>query len=130
METIKQIIELTAKEVNKNKNLWHYLGDFLDKFYAQYTTKEERYELVKDEPEYYDNISEITYAFIAGAVHKICWDYWVEVPTWVMKKKYFLEKPYFSLNAQGDLRLVLLAESPIPFRMRNIFTSENTLDRV
>ncbi len=130
MYTIKEMIRMVAENKCKTKNLWNYFGYFLDYLYNSDTTKEGRYELVKDEPEEFDNISERTYAFIAWSVHKICWDYDVELPKWPFKKKYFLEKTYFSMDAQGDLRLVLLAESPIPFRMRHIFTSANTLDRV
>ena len=130
MYTIKDIIRLTAANTESKVNLWTYLGDFLDLFYSKERTTDERYQLVEDEPEAFDNIEETTYAFIAGTVHKISMEYGVQRPTWVMNKKYFLEKPYFSLNAKGNLRLVLLSESPIPIRMRHIFTSENTLDRI
>ena len=130
MYTIKEIFRMTSANAEEKVNLWTYLGDFLDFFYSKERTTDERYQLILEEPETFDNIEATTYAFLAGAVHKISMDYGVQRPAWVMKEKYFLEKPYFSLNAKGNLRLVLLAESPIPFRMRHIFTSENTLDRI
>jgi hypothetical protein len=128
--TIKEVIELTAKNTNPKVNMWIYFGDFLDHFYSESRTTKERFELVREEPEQFENIEERDYAFISGAVQKICSDYEVEIPEWVFKEKYFLTYPYFALDAQNELRLVLLAESPFEFRMRNIFTTANTLDRV
>lgn len=34
------------------------------------------------------------------------------------------------MNAKGGLRNILLMESPGEFKMRNMYVSENTLDRV
>jgi len=49
---------------------------------------------------------------------------------WVFKEKYFLKEPMFALNAKGDLRTILLVESPNEFLVRNIFVSNNCLQRV
>mgnify|MGYP000111893959 CR=1 FL=1 len=130
MNSIKNIVDLISNNNNINLNLWHYLGDFLDYFYSSDRTTEERFNLVLHEPIIYDALTKKDYAFLAGTVHKVCHDYHVRPPEWVIKDDYFLERPYFSVNAKGNLRLVLLIESPPEFRMRNIFTSENTLDRV
>ena len=134
--TIKEIIDLTAQsEFDRNSKdafsmLWLYLGDFLDFFYSSRRTTDERQRLVEEEPDRHTVIPETTYAFIAGAVHKICSDYSVPVPKWTFNDIYFLKEPYFSLNAKGNLRVSLLAESPVQFRARHIFTSANTLERV
>lgn len=130
MNTLKDIVSLVALGKDTNLNLWHYLGDFLDYFYHSDRSQEERFSLVKDEPEEYNNISQKDYAFLAGVAHKLCREYGIRPPEWVIKDKYFLDSPYFSGEAKGNLRLVLLVESPVEFRMRNIFTSENTLVRV
>lgn len=129
MITMKELVQLVSSNQNENINLWHYLGNFLDAFYYPALTSEERFALVADEPDQYENITQRDYAFLAGTVHKICLDYKVRPPEWVIKPKYFLDKPVFSLDAKGTLRIVLLVESPYEFRMRNIFTSANTLDR-
>lgn len=70
------------------------------------------------------------YAFIAGAVEKLCNDSKIKPPEWVFKVKYFLKDPMFSLDAKGRLRLILLVESPNEFVVRNIFVTENCLQRV
>lgn len=131
MYTLKELVELYCQEKNPDINLWHYIGDFLDYFYSDVRTSEERLSLVSDEPqEGCTKLSDKDYAFIAGLVHKISFDYAFKPPEWVIKDIYFLKEPYFSNNAKGKLRLVLLVESPYEFRMRNIFTSANSLDRV
>jgi hypothetical protein len=105
-----------------------HLGNFLDDFYRN--SKTIRIDMVKDEPEYFKTISKQTYAFLAGAVEKLCNDSGLEPPDWVFKEKYFLKDPMFALDAEGMLRLVLLVESPNEFVVRNIFVTENCLQRV
>jgi len=63
-------------------------------------------------------------------VEKLCNDSELEPPAWVFKEKYFLKDPMFALDAKGMLRLVLLVESPNEFVVRNIFVTENCLQRV
>ncbi|RJO61152.1 hypothetical protein C4544_03620 [candidate division WS5 bacterium] len=67
---------------------------------------------------------------MSGAVEKLCNDSELEPPAWVFKEKYFLKDPMFALDAKGMLRLVLLVESPNEFVVRNIFVTENCLQRV
>jgi hypothetical protein len=122
---IKEVIELTAKNPREFEI---YLGDFLDNFYI--TNNKEKKGLVLEEPDNFKNVSRQTCAFIASAVEKLCNDYEITPPDWVFKDKYFLKEPMFSLNAQGDLRIILLVESPNEFLVRNIFVPENCLQRV
>jgi hypothetical protein len=132
MLTVKEIFQeiSTVDPTNRQSVLWLHLGNFLDYFYKPSRTSDERLHLLVDEPQEYPDIPETTYAFIAATVHKLCNDYALTPPPWVFNKKYYLKKPYFSLNAKGDLRLILIAESPVQFKMRHIFTSANTLERV
>jgi hypothetical protein len=132
MLTIKNIFDeiSTIDPISRQSILWLYLGNFLDYFYHKNRTPEERLSLLTDEPEEYSIIPQTTYAFIAATVHKLCCDYVLQPPPWVFYDKYYLKEPYFSLNAKGDLRLILIAESPVQFKMRHIFTSANTLERI
>lgn len=116
--------------VNEGKKFELLFGDFLDYFYDSDRTSEERFVLIKDEPVRYDSVQQRDYAFLAATAHTLALEYKLIVPDWVMKDFYFLEKPYFALDAKGDLRIVLLLESPPCFRIRNIFVSENVLSRV
>ena len=51
-------------------------------------------------------------------------------PLWFYDEKFFLKTPLFAMNAQGILRLVLMIESPVEFKMRNIYVSKNVLERM
>lgn len=108
---------------------WLYLGNLIDHFNGYSLTDEERYKLIEKEPKCYPSFEDWQYAFIAGAVQKMCAPLLFYSPPWVYKDKYFLKEPHFSLNSKGGLQAILLFESPKEFRMRNVFTSANTLDR-
>lgn len=131
IDTLAKALETVANSESDNYwiDFWYYFGDFLDFFYREDTTNEQRWDLVKDEPEFFNCFENWQYAFLAGAVQHLCVKYSLSSPKWVYDKKYFLEDPYFSLNAKGNLQALLLCESPKEFRIRNIFTSANTLGR-
>lgn len=67
--------------------------------------------------------------FLAAMVHKLCNDHEIECPAWVHRQNYVLNEPHFWLNAKGNLRYMLLAESPIEFKIRNLYVTSNTLSR-
>jgi hypothetical protein len=113
------------------QNIDHFeihVGNFLDEFYR--SDPEKREKMVEREPLHDDKLPSHILPFLAGMVHKLCNDYGVKGPVWVSKGQYIMKEPYFPLNAKGNLRQLLLAESPMEFRIRNIFTSENCLTRV
>jgi len=124
--TIKETIELVNND-GENSFPTHF-GNFTDYFYK--SNKKKKYLAIKEEPNIYGNVPLYRYAIIASAVHKWCLDYKLRVPKWVFNDIYFLKEPYFAMDAKGDLRIYLLAESPIEFKIRNVFLTENCLTRV
>jgi hypothetical protein len=68
--------------------------------------------------------------FLAGMVEKLCNDHQLACPEWAFADCYYLDRPNSWMDAKGDLRIILLVESPVEFKMRNIFTTSNTLVRV
>lgn len=67
-------------------------------------------------------------AYIVSKIHYLFPN---SCPKWVFDKKYVLEDPYFPGDFKSDkLRLLLMIESPMEFKLRNIFISENGLNRV
>lgn len=114
-----------------NQDIRHFeihVGNFLDEFYR--CDRKTRTRMVEREPQHGEKLAPHMLPFLAGMVHKLCNDYGVDCPTWVHKEKYILKEPYFPLNATGNLRQLLIEESPEEFRTRNIFTTDNCLTRV
>lgn len=126
MDSLKNVVEKANGDYEGV--FWIHFGDFLDWFYSSKRTKEDRFNSVKDEPNFikYEDWQK---AFIAASVNKICDDYRVSNPKWVFKKEYFLKEPYFSLNTKSELRIYLLLESPVQFRMRDLYVFNNVLSR-
>jgi len=59
-------------------------------------------------------------AFLAGAAEFIAQRADVEAPLWTMRPERFLQKPVF-WGLRPQMRAHLLAETPGPFRRRNLF---------
>ena len=122
-----QVIVDTIKK--DRGRMWFAIGNYLDEFYYS-MSNEQRQEVLNEEPEWFDGAGEYEKAFIVAMVNKLAVDYNLDTPSWVYKDEYFqLKTPHFAMNAKGDLRLLLLVESPKQFRMRNIFTTANVLSR-
>jgi hypothetical protein len=123
--TIREIAMLTSQDVQQFEL---HKGNFLDAFYR--STPEQQQAMVAEEPEKDDRLPPRILPFLAGMVEKLCNDYHLPCPKWVFAAAYYLDKPSFWMDAKGDFRVVLLVESPVEFKMRNIFTTSNTLVRV
>jgi hypothetical protein len=125
MFTISQAVE----QLGRGEDFYIVLGDFLDEFYRQ--GRAGRQAMIDGEPAVCGNVSREHAALFAASAHKLAGDYGLEVPTWVMDKKYKLaDKPYFDYNAKGDLRLLFMYKSPTEFKYRNLFVDENFLTRI
>lgn len=123
--TIREVAALTSRDVEQFEL---HKGNFLDEFYR--SGVEERQAMVAEEPEPDVRLPARILPFLAGMVEKLCNDHDLECPAWVFDDRYYLGKPDFWMDAQGNLRVVLLVESPVEFKTRNIFTTSNTLTRV
>jgi hypothetical protein len=67
-------------------------------------------------------------AYWAAAVESVCSEARMRPPAWVNAPSRFLREPYFAGGLES-LKAILIAESPVPFRRRNLFVSENALSR-
>jgi hypothetical protein len=67
-------------------------------------------------------------SYFAACVEYLCLESHIPMPGWIHKKQYFLKEPFFAGGLES-LKAFLLVESPLPFRRRNIFVSENALER-
>lgn len=118
MMTVQELVDTLFTD----KSGFEYaISEFLHRMKYSKNT-EARQKAIQIEPVWPTGFPEIKKAFIAASVQKLSKDYGLVTPEWVFKKAYFnLEHPWFAMNAQGDLRIILLQESPNEFRSRNLF---------
>jgi len=48
---------------------------------------------------------------------------------WVFSSKYYLQNPVFLGGLKGEYRILIMLETPLSFKSRNIFIGANTFDR-
>jgi hypothetical protein len=107
-------------------NLRYMLANFIDTF--DQATKANKIKMVKNCP--FPNIKKKRdKAYIAALAEELCVRNHLKIPAWVEDKKLFLKEPFFVEDLES-LKAFLLVESPVSFRRRNIFVSENVLTRV
>jgi hypothetical protein len=108
----------------------HLLGDFIDDFRLRAKSREEKMGMVQDEPEGLggDRPPDVR-AYLAAVTETLCREAGLTFPDWTQKPDYFLKEPWFAGHLE-NLKAILLVESPIPFRRRNLFVSANALSRI
>ena len=128
MTTISQSFE----HLSRGEDFYIVLGDFLDEFYRQEGAAARQAMIAASPPASASaSVSREHAALLAASAHKLANDYGLDVPDWVMDKKYKLvDEPYFDCNALGNLRLLFMYKSPTEFKYRNLFVDENFLMRV
>jgi hypothetical protein len=102
------------------------LANFLDDFYANPTA-----EAIHREPARLSGRIEdgqIKDAYLAAVAEELARKYGLPHPAWAYHEDRKLHLPWFASDLQS-LRAVLLLESPVGFRSRNLFVSENALSR-
>lgn len=106
-------------------DLWLRLANFVDCF--RRSPQADRVEQVR-EP--LCEIGDTVGTAIWGAVtESLCRECGLPAPAWTEDRSRFLPAPHFE-GGMESLKAILLVESPIPFRRRNIFVSENALSRI
>jgi hypothetical protein len=102
------------------------VAEFLDQFRI-----ERRPEMLAEEPArlagHYQG-GDVADAYLAAVAVSLAREIGVPPPTWATHESRKLRRPWFA-HAGAALRATLLAESPAPFRERNLFVSANALSR-
>lgn len=109
-------------------SLWR-LGDLLDDFRLRCQSSEEKTALVRDPPLWLGTGARADYnAYLAAVAESLCCEAGLPAPAWTEDPQCFLHRPWFA-GGMESLKAVLLAESPVSFRRRNLFVSANALAR-
>lgn len=116
---------ITLRERCINEPLGLARGNFLDSF-----RMDPDFDMIKDSILDLTNLSEVNKAVMAATVDELCGECHVRRPDWIFDPSTYLDKPYFSMNAKGPFRVILLQESPKWYRSRNLFVTANCSSRV
>lgn len=115
-----------AAHVTSERDFCYAVRDFLDRFRHQPDAS-----LIADEPPLMISILQdegLADAYLASVAATLAHEQGWPAPVWAKGSTRALEKPYFAAKSPG-LKAVLLQESPVEFRIRNIFVSANALSR-
>jgi hypothetical protein len=114
-----------ARRRNAGEDFSVLLREFLDEFYAALATGAAG-ALIASEPEPLPDSRE--HAFLGGVGEHLARRWQLTIPPWTDDPSRFLHRPYFTTPMEG-LKALLIAESPIAFRRRLIFTEAEPLRR-
>jgi hypothetical protein len=73
-------------------------------------------------------IAPIQDAYLGAVAEHLALKYELPIPSWTEEPHRFLARPFFAGGLE-DLKAILLVESPLAFRRRQIFVSANALSR-
>jgi hypothetical protein len=99
------------------------LRELLDTYYS--SDRAHRIAAVAEEPV---ELSAVHDAYLAAVAEHLSLSYRHDVPAWTRSPERVLLRPFFAGGMEG-LKALLLVESPLAFRRRNIFVSRDALDR-
>ena len=106
------------------------IKEFLDEYYA--ASPADRLGFVEKEPGSVDlpdaRKTLVTDAYLSAVAEALSYYDGNDAPNWVFQDRFFLDDPWFASPIDG-LRPLLLMESPVFFRRRNLYVSRNALSR-
>jgi len=122
-----QTAAATLRLIASGVDPWLALGQFIDDWRGADPAR--RLRLIR-EPLPGVSIEHLRWAaLLAAAVDWLCAQERLPSPSWTSRPEYCLPEPWF-LYPGWRLRAWQLAETPVPFRMRNIFGGDRILARV
>src|SRR5690348_11194645 len=116
-----------AQRVAGGDSFERCLAEFLDEFYAGPNEQALANEPVLLEPTSGDT-GQVQDAYLAATADELSRAYRLPRPAWTSTEPRKLHRPWFA-SQLASLRAVLILESPVGFRERNLFVSENALSR-
>jgi hypothetical protein len=111
---------------NSARDFAYAVSEFLDQFRLEL-----RAEMLEEEPARLAGrypAGEVADAYLAAVAVSLAREISRLPPTWAQHESRKLRRPWFA-HPGPSIRATLLAESPAPFRERNLFVSANALSR-
>ncbi len=128
--SLREVRKKIKSEISGGKFPDHFLGDFIDDFRHRAKSREEKLALVEEKPEPIQTKEfNDADAYLAAVAEYLCREAGLPPPAWTERPEYFLHEPWFAGGLES-LKAILLVESPVPFRRRNLFVSANAMTRV
>lgn len=122
-KTLAEVAQLTLN----GESFDRCLANFLDEFYSAPDAK-----ALADLPALlapsFGELGRVQDAYLAATAEELARARQFPVPAWTVDDARKLRQPWFA-SPLAALRAVLLLESPAAFRSRNLFVSENALNR-
>lgn len=124
---------------NVIKNVWidssMLPGDFLDTIRNEYRMGNVSIDWFLYEFDFTSYLNQLEWwkpSWIIACLHQLCIEFgFSSIPNWIMDRKWVLDRPYWASNIKNDhLKVILLYESPYPFRARNIYVDKDVMRRV
>ena len=101
------------------------LAEFLDVFYPRLANGDADALIAAEPPALPDPIE---HALLGAVAEHLARRWQLPIPAWTDNPSRFLDRPYFTTPLE-DLKALLIAESPLAFRRRLIFTEAEPLRR-
>ena len=122
-KTLAEVAQLAASGASFDRSL----TNFFDEFYAAPNARAlaEAPLLLAPALGYSRSVQD---AYMAATAEELARTYQFPVPAWTVAEARKLHRPWFA-SSLAALRAVLLLESPVAFRSRNLFISANALSR-
>jgi hypothetical protein len=114
-----------ASRRNRGEELGPLLAEFLDTFYGA-LLRDAAAPLIADAPEPLASPEE--HALLGAIGEHLARRWALPIPAWTDDPSRFLKRPYFTSPLEG-FKALLIAESPLAFRRRLIFTEAEPLRR-
>ncbi len=125
MKRPASLLEVAA-QANSRKDFGYAVVEFLDQFKIEQDTGM----LAEEPPLLTKQLQDegVADAYLAAVAVHLSRSLGEVPPAWTRDACRFLRRPWFA-SAGASLRATLLLESPAAFRERNLFVSENALER-
>jgi len=113
--------------VRRREDPWIALGDFLDDW--RRAERDQRQGMTSEPISIQPDDPDRRWASLfAAVVDWLCWQNGLDAPAWVSATAFNLPEPWFVTEGEA-MRSWQLVESPVPFRMRGIFTDASIVSR-